>query len=68
MQKSNQLISAPALREALGGVSDMWLWRRLADPDMAFPRPIRIGQRRYWRECEIAAWIDAMAEASRGAA
>jgi predicted DNA-binding transcriptional regulator AlpA len=64
----NKLISATAVRELCGGVSDMTLWRWLNDPDLAFPRPTYIGRRRYFREIEIADWIEAQADASRGAA
>ncbi|MEG3663075.1 helix-turn-helix transcriptional regulator [Celeribacter halophilus] len=64
----NKLIPATAVRELCGGVSDMTLWRWLNDPDLAFPRPTYIGKRRYFRETEIADWIEAQAEASRGAA
>ncbi|CAM5420046.1 hypothetical protein FALB51S_02492 [Frigidibacter albus] len=63
-----KLISANAARILCGDVSDMTLWRWLADPDLAFPKPVYIGRRRYFREAEIFAWIEAQAEASRGAA
>ena len=65
---TSKLITAVAVREVLGGVSDMTLWRWLNDPDLDFPRPAYIGKRRYFRDAEIAAWIEAQAEASRGAA
>lgn len=42
-----------------GGVSHMTIWRWLNDPALNFPRPIYIGRRRYWREADIAAWLDA---------
>ncbi len=61
-----KLISANAVRELCGGISGMTLWRKLADREMAFPRPIYIGKRRYFREAEILAWIDA--QAAKGAA
>jgi predicted DNA-binding transcriptional regulator AlpA len=54
-------IQAGAVRQLCGGVSDMWLWRRLRD-DPAFPRPAYIGRRRYWREADIIAWLEAQAE------
>lgn len=66
--EQNKLISANAVRILLGDVSDMTVWRWLQDPELAFPRPIYIGTRRYWKEAELAAWIAARAEASRGAA
>lgn len=30
--------------------------RWLADPSMSFPEPIKIRQRRYWREADLLAW------------
>lgn len=38
------------------GISDMTLWRWLADARIAFPRPIYIGRRRYWRLADLTAW------------
>lgn len=61
-----KLISANAVRELCGGISDMTLWRWLADHDLAFPRATYIGRRRYFREAEILAWIEAQTE--KGAA
>lgn len=60
-------IQAAAVRELCGGVSDMWLWRKLNDPNSGFPRPAYIGRRRFWKESEIVTWLEAQAEASRGA-
>lgn len=59
----NKLISANAVRELCGGVSDMTLWRWLNDPALDFPKPIYIGTRRYWREVDLSAWLKARAEA-----
>lgn len=43
------LLPSSSVREKLGGVSDMTLWRRLKyDPQ--FPRPIVMAGRRYWWE------------------
>ena len=54
------LISARNTCELLGGVSAVWLWRRLRG-DLTFPRPIQFVSRghRYWRRNEIEAWIEA---------
>jgi predicted DNA-binding transcriptional regulator AlpA len=49
-------IPAADVRAICGGVSDMWLHRRLSDSD--FPRPILIANRRYWKEREVLAWLD----------
>ncbi len=62
------LITQAEAKRLAGGISDMTLWRWLNDPDLDFPRPAYIGKRRYFRDAEIAAWIEAQAEASRGAA
>ncbi len=59
----NKLISANAVRDLCGGVSDMSIWRWLNNPAMRFPKPVYIAKRRYWREIEIAAWLDACAAA-----
>jgi len=52
-------ISAHDVRHICGGVSDMTLWRWLHDESLSFPRPIYIGKRRYWREADVIAWLDA---------
>lgn len=53
MQTEDQLVPAAPLKAEFGNVSDMWLWRRLNDPDDDFPRPIYIAGRRYWRRGEV---------------
>jgi predicted DNA-binding transcriptional regulator AlpA len=57
----NRHIPSSPVREICGGVSDMTLWRWLHDPTLAFPKPIYIGRRRYWREAEIFAWLEGQA-------
>lgn len=57
-----KLISAATVRELCGGISDMSLWRWLHDPELNFPKPIYIARRRYWREADMSAWLDAQAE------
>ncbi|WP_241772276.1 helix-turn-helix transcriptional regulator [Rhodobacter capsulatus] len=51
-------ISAATVRDICGGISDMSLWRWLNDPVLGFPKPIKIGNRRYWRESEVLAFLD----------
>lgn len=53
-------IQAAAVRDMCGGVSDMWLWRRL-DADPSFPRPVYISKRRFWREADVVAWLESQA-------
>jgi len=55
----HKLISAATVRDLCGGVSDMTLWRWLNDRAMGFPEPVYIQKRRYWREAELGAWIEA---------
>jgi predicted DNA-binding transcriptional regulator AlpA len=52
-------IQAASVRQLCGGISDMSLWRWLDNPELNFPRPIYIGRRRFWREAEIFAWLEA---------
>ncbi len=54
------LIPTAQLRARYGGVSDMWVWRRLHD-DPEFPKPTYIAKRRYWRLGELVAWERAVA-------
>ena len=56
---TDKRIQAAAVRDLCGGVSDMWLWRKLNDPNSDFPRPVYIGGRRFWKEAEIIAWLEA---------
>lgn len=51
----NALIRTSQLRARYGGVSHMWVERRLKD-DPTFPRPIYIARLRFWRLGELAAW------------
>ena len=57
-----KLVSATSVRNDLGGISDMTLWRWLNNPALNFPKPIYITRRRYWRDVEIIAWLDLKAE------
>lgn len=51
------LLPSSSVREKLGGVSDMTLWRRLKH-DPQFPRPIIMAGRRYWWESTIDKYIN----------
>jgi predicted DNA-binding transcriptional regulator AlpA len=58
VRNENELIQAGSMRKSmLGGISDMSLWRWLNDPDLAFPRPVVIQRRRFWRKADVEAWI-----------
>lgn len=59
---SERRIPAHDVRHLCGGVSDMTLWRWLKSNDLDFPQPTYIGKRRYWRESDVIAWLDARTE------
>ena len=54
-------INSKQLRARYGGVSDMWIWRRLTD-DPSFPRPDVISRRRFWKVKDLDAWDNARRE------
>jgi len=57
-------INARQLRDRYGGVSHMWIERKLtSDPE--FPTPTYFGTRRYWTLAEIEAWERVAAKRSR---
>ena len=49
-------LRAKDVRTRYGGVSDMWLYRKLADERSGFPKPVFFGRFRYWRLSELIAW------------
>ena len=58
-----QLITARQARELLGGVSEMTLWRwSRAHTD--FPKPYRIGRRKFYDEHELQQWLEQQREAA----
>ncbi len=63
---SGPFLTAAQLRARYGGVSDMWIWRRLRDGSR-FPQPIEIARRRYWRLAALIAWENGRAGTSEAA-
>jgi predicted DNA-binding transcriptional regulator AlpA len=55
----DRLLTSRQVREILGGMSDMSLWRWLNSPTMEFPQPTYLARRRFWSEAKIAAWLSA---------
>lgn len=55
---SEKRIQAKAVRALCGDVSDMWIWRKLNDPQSGFPQPVFIGRRRFWREADVIEWLE----------
>jgi predicted DNA-binding transcriptional regulator AlpA len=56
MRNDDQLLNAAETKRFLGGVSDMWLHRRLRD-DPTFPSPRYVNHLRFWLKSELLAWI-----------
>jgi predicted DNA-binding transcriptional regulator AlpA len=56
MNPNEVMLTAKQVRTRYGGVSDMALWRWLRDERLAFPQPIVINSRRYWRLSDLAQW------------
>ena len=55
----DRLLTSRQVRNFLGDMSDMSLWRWINSPTMDFPKPIYLARRRFWSEAEIAAWLSA---------
>lgn len=47
------------VRRLCGDVSEMTIHRWLNRADLSFPKPAYIGRRRYWKEADVIAWLDA---------
>jgi predicted DNA-binding transcriptional regulator AlpA len=60
---SNDLIPKPAIARELG-VSSRTVSRWMADPAIAFPRPIRLRNRLYFARSALEAWKSARIRAS----
>jgi len=52
-----QKITSKQLRELLGGISDMSLWRFLNSSYLDFPKPTYINKRRFWSAAEVEEWF-----------
>lgn len=62
---TDKRLKAAAVRALCGDVSDMTLWRWLQERD--FPQPIYIAGRRFWKEADVLAWLDAQTPARTAA-
>lgn len=61
-------VSVAQLRRRYGGISRMWLFRRLRD-DPTFPKPTNLGQgTRYWRIADLEVWERSVAAKSKSSA
>lgn len=61
-----KFITANDVCARYGKITSMTLHRWLANPDIAFPRPVRIGKLRFWEIAALDAYDAAkMAEAAQ---
>jgi predicted DNA-binding transcriptional regulator AlpA len=52
------LLTAQQVRERLGGISSMTLWRWLGSDTVRFPQPtMRVNKRRFWSAGSIRRWL-----------
>jgi predicted DNA-binding transcriptional regulator AlpA len=65
-QTSDNLLPGPRVDQRYG-ISAMTRWRWERNAALAFPKPLRINGRCYWRVDELAAWERGRAEASPAA-
>jgi len=49
-QRQKVYLTAGQVRARYGGISDMTLFRWIRDPDLGFPPPTYINDRRYWED------------------
>jgi hypothetical protein len=59
----DRFLTSAQVKKRYGGVSDMWLHRRLRDGS-GFPQPMIIETRRFWKLSELEAWERERAKAS----
>lgn len=60
IQSNEIFLSAAQVRARYGGVSFMWIERRLKD-DSGFPTPAKFGRLRFWKIGDLEAWERAQA-------
>lgn len=63
MNEKPSYIQAPAVC-AIFNVSLATLNRWVTRPEVGFPKPIKIGTRRFWREDDVLAWAEARRDAA----
>lgn len=61
---TTKLMPTKDVRAALGGISEMTLWRWQHDDAMGFPVPVRFRKRKYWKATEILEFVERNQEAA----
>ena len=60
---NDTFLTSAQVRARYGGVSHMWIERRLAD-ESAFPKPIKMGRLRFWKLADLETWERTQAKKS----
>ncbi len=50
------LLNSAQTKARCGNVTDMCLWRWMRDERVAFPQPLKINRRNYWKLADLRAW------------
>lgn len=66
MSSTAKFLTARQVRDRFGGISEMTLWRWL-NGETAFPKPLTINRRRFWKITDVEAFED-RTEAGKAAA
>jgi len=61
--QTETLLKPAEVKARLGRISDMTLWRWERDPRLNFPQPVRIRNRKYFRQSEIEEFEQALYDA-----
>ena len=58
-----KLMRSAAVKSRMGDISSQTLWRYCRDPELGFPKALKINGVRYWDADEIEAFIERQANA-----
>ncbi len=50
------LLNSAQTKARCGNVTDICIWRWMRDARVAFPQPVKINKRNYWRLGDLRAW------------
>ena len=59
-----ELRTAKQVRKQLGDKSEVTLWRWINDPELGFPKPIKIRGQNHFNGAAIDRWIESQTEAA----
>jgi len=50
-----RFLTGPQVQQRYG-ISEMTMWRWEQNPELNFPKPMRVGRRKFYREDELTTW------------